>query len=130
MRSIFLACLSGLLCVASSTSARLGVLYRNPRVYNIDYSFELFPDPDKIDRTKDLKLWVPIPREWDSQKAVKIVSVEPEPHGRYVDPEYGNPMLFWDFGREPEKPSYKVNVKYRLEKYAGRADIDPNRMGP
>ncbi|MFB0555182.1 MAG: ankyrin repeat domain-containing protein [Phycisphaerae bacterium] len=121
------------LCAANvqaqtSSSVHKGIIYRNPRVYNIEYSFELFPDPDKIDRSKDLKLWVPIPREWDSQKAVKIISVQPEPHARYVDPEFGNPMLFWDFGKEPERPSYKVKLKYRVESYEIHADIDPNRI--
>jgi len=113
-----------------SSSKHDGVIYRNPRVYNLEYSFEMFPDPNKIDRNKDLKLWVPIPREWDSQKAVKIVSVEPEPHDKYVDPEHGNPMLFWDFGKEPERPSYKVNLKCRVEQYETYADIDPNRIDP
>jgi ankyrin repeat protein/transglutaminase-like putative cysteine protease len=129
MKKMHLACMSVLLCVASSVFAEAGVIYRNPRVYNVEYSFEMFPDPNKVDRDKDLKLWVPIPREWDSQKAVKIVSVEPEPHGKYVDPEYGNPMLFWDFGKEPEKPSYKVHLKYRSEQYDVHSDIDPNRVG-
>ena len=107
-----------------------GIIYRNPRVYNVEYSFEMFPDPNKVDRTKDLKLWIPIPREWDSQKAVKIISVEPEPHGKYVDPEYGNHMLFWDFGQEVEMPSYKVNLKCRVEQYEVHSKIDPNRIGP
>ena len=39
-----------------------GIIYRNPQVMNVDYCFELVPDPAKIDRTKDLKLWIPIPR--------------------------------------------------------------------
>lgn len=106
-----------------------GVIYRNPRVYNVEYSFEMFPEPNKIDRSKDLKLWIPIPREWDSQKAVKIISVKPEPHARYTDPEHGNPMLFWDFGKELEKPSYKVDIKYRLEQYEVDSDIEPNKIG-
>jgi ankyrin repeat protein/transglutaminase-like putative cysteine protease len=123
------------LCAANvqaqtSSSVNRGIIYRNPRVYNVEYSLELFPDPNKIDRSNDLKLWVPIPREWDSQKAVKIISVEPEPHARYVDPEFGNPMLFWDFGKEPGKPSYKVNLKYRVEQYDVHSNIDPNRIGP
>lgn len=114
---------------AAKTPSAAGVIYRNPRVYNVDYSFELVPDSNKIDRAKDLKLWIPIPREWDSQKAVKIVSVEPEPHAKYVDPEYGNPMLFWDFGKEPEQPSYKVDIKFRLESYEIHAEVDPERVG-
>ena len=100
MRSMFVACLSVLLFApTTSSSAVAGVIYRNPRVYNVDYSFELVPDPNKIDRNKDLKLWIPIPREWDSQKAVKIISVQPPPYAKYEDPEYGNRMLFWDFGK-------------------------------
>jgi len=107
-----------------------GIIYRNPRVYNVDYSFELFPDPKKIDRTKDLKLWVPVPREWDSQKEVKIISVQPPPHAEYEDPEHGNRMLFWDFGKDSEKPSYSVDIKFRLESFDFHAEVDPEHIGP
>ncbi len=114
--------------IINSSSSK--ITYSNPRVYNVDYSFELVPDPKKIDRTKDLKLWVPIPREWDSQKAVQIISVQPPPHAEYEDPEHGNRMLFWDFGNEPEKPSYKVDIKFRLESYEVHAEVDPEHIGP
>lgn len=118
-------------CATPHNSARSGLIYRNPRVYNVDYSFELFPDPNKIDRAKDLKLWIPIPREWDSQKAVKIISVQPPPHAEYEDPEHGNRMFFWDFAKRPERPSYKVDIKYRLESYEAHAQVNPNnRVGP
>lgn len=88
-----------------------GIIYRNPRVYNVEYWFEMFPDPNKIDRDKDLKLWIPLPREWESQKAVKIISVEPEPHAKFMDPEFGNLMFFWEFSKQSEKPSYRVDIK-------------------
>lgn len=130
MRSMCVACLSVLLCATSSGSAISGVIYRNPRVYNVDYSFELVPDPSKVDRTKDLKLWLPIPREWDSQKAVKIISSQPPPHARYEDPEHGNRMFFWDFGKEPERSSHKVDIKFRLESYEFHVEFDPNQIGP
>jgi len=114
---------------ATKTPSISGTVYRNPRVYNVDYSFEMFPDPNNIDRAKDLKVWIPIPREWESQKAVKIISVQPEPHAKYEDPEYGNPMLFWDFGRESEQSSYKVDIKFRLESYDVSVEVDANRVG-
>lgn len=113
--------------LGKSTSAK--IIYRNPQVMNVDYSFELVPDPAKIDRNKDLKLWIPIPREWNSQKAVKIVSVEPPAHAEYQDPEHGNLMLFWDFGKGPEKPSYKVDIRFRLESYEIHGVVDPDRIG-
>ncbi|MFO8146721.1 MAG: hypothetical protein R6U03_04970, partial [Gillisia sp.] len=81
--------------ITNSSSSK--ITYRNPRVYNVDFSFELFPDAAKIDRTKDLKLWIPKPGDWDSQKGVKIISVQPPPHAEYEDPEHGNRIFFWDF---------------------------------
>ncbi|NOR34189.1 MAG: hypothetical protein GQ579_05865, partial [Bacteroidales bacterium] len=113
--------------ITNSSSSK--ITYSNPRVYNVDYSFELVPDPAKIDRAKDLKLWIPIPRDWDSQKAVKIISVQPPPHAEYEDPEHGNRMLFWDFGKEPEKSSYKVDITFRLESYEIHAEVDPEHVG-
>ncbi len=114
---------------AQAAVEQAGVIYRNPQVYNVDYSFELFPDPQKIDRTKDLKLWIPVPREWDSQKEVKIISVQPPSHAEYEDPEQGNRMLFWDFGKEPEKPSYRVDIKFRLESYGVHTEVNPEHIG-
>ena len=111
------------------TIDQAGVIYRNPRVYNVDYTFEIFPEPPKIDRTKDLKLWVPVPSEWDSQKAVKIISVQPPPHAEYEDPEHGNRMLFWDFGKDSDKPSYRVDIKLRMESYEIHTKVDPEHMG-
>lgn len=106
------------------------MFFRNPRVYNVDYSFELTPDPAKIDRSKDLRVWLPLPREWDSQKAVRIVSIEPEPDAIYEEPEYGNRLAYWDFGKGPEKSTYEASVKFRLESYDVRVEVDPDRVGP
>ena len=129
LRSIPVFCLSILLCFSSCSPTKSGIIYENPRVYNVEYSFELCPEPDSIDREKDLKLWLPVPGEWDSQKAVKIISVDPPPHAEFTDPEHGNRMFFWDFGKESEKPIYSVNLNYRLESFELRAEIDPNRVG-
>lgn len=129
MRSILVSCLSILLCFSSCSPTKSSITYENPRVYNVEYTFELCPEPDSIDRERDLKLWLPVPGEWDSQKAVKIISVEPPPHAEYTDPEHGNRMFFWDFGEEPEKPIYAVKLSYRLESFELRAKIDPNRVG-
>jgi hypothetical protein len=38
-------------------------------------------------------------------------------------------MLFWDFGKEPEQLSYKVDIKFRLESYQQvYVKVDPNRV--
>jgi hypothetical protein len=106
------------------------IIYQHPKVFNLEISFEIKPDPLKIDRDQDLKVWIPIPREWDSQKNVQIVSVQPEPHSRYTDPEYGNHIFYWDFGKYPEKPSYRVDIKVRLISYQIRTKIDTSNIKP
>jgi transglutaminase-like putative cysteine protease len=106
-----------------------GIIYRNPRVYNVDYTFELCPEQNNIDRSKDLKLWIPVPREWDSQKAVKIISVDPKPYSTYKDPEHGNKMLYWDFGKKPIKTSYQVSIQYRFEAFETHAEVTADNIG-
>jgi len=128
MLSLFL--LTGLSCNHNNADiTQKGIIFRNPRVYNVEYSFELCPDRDSIDPSRDLKLWIPVPGEWDSQKAVKIISVEPEPHATYTDPEYGNNILFWDFGTVPVKDIYMVRIKYRVEVCEIYTDINPEQIG-
>jgi hypothetical protein len=114
---------------AGLSPAAAEVVYWNPRPYNVTYIFELEPDPSKIDRAKDLKLWLPLPREWDSQKSVQILSIDPPPDGTYEDPEFGNRMAFWDFGKGPEKAVYTAAIKFRLEAYDVRVDVDPAKVG-
>jgi len=108
-------------CAFSFGRAVADVTYWNPRPFNVTCIFELEPDPSKIDRTKDLKLWLPVPREWDSQKSVQILSIDPPPDGTYEDPEFGNQMAFWDFGKGPEKAVYTAAIKFRLEAYSYNA---------
>jgi transglutaminase-like putative cysteine protease len=102
----------------------------DPRVFNVTYSFEFPVDPAHLDRAKDLKVWLPLPREWDNQKEVQIVSVTPPPQARYTDPDFGNPMLFWDFGKEPVANWYRAEVRFRLVTYETRFDIDPRQVRP
>jgi len=105
-----------------------GIIYRNPRLYNLNYTFELHPDFDSINPETDLKVWIPIPKEWDAQKAVKIISVKPKPHGDYTEPEYENKMLFWDFNKLGIQDSYTVNIQYRLEAFEVHSRIDPKQV--
>ena len=122
--------LIGLSCIHNSEDdTQRGIVYINPRVYNVEYKFELCPNKDSIDPSRDLKLWIPVPREWDNQKTIKIISVEPEPQGTYTDPEYGNNILFWDFGKASEQNQYVVKIKYRAEVSEIYCDVDPDEVG-
>jgi transglutaminase-like putative cysteine protease len=121
--------LSIVLCLVCPLAGRAALIYGNPRPFDVTYTFELEPDSAKIDRAKDLKVWLPLPREWESQKAVKILSITPTPDATWEDPDFGNRMAFWDFGRGPEKRIYQAQVRFRLEAFAVQADVDPAKVG-
>jgi len=106
------------------------ITYRNLLQYDLEYIFELYPDFDKIDKNKDLKLWIPVPREWDSQKNVHFVSIVPKPDSIYTDEEYGNRFVFWDFGRYPEKLFYRIELRIRFESYEISSWIDTSLIRP
>lgn len=122
---IFFGCLQNL-----SYSQELGVIYKNPVTYNAEISFEIAPDLKIADREQNLKVWIPIPREWDSQMDVQILSVHPEPNAQYTDSEYGNIIYYWDFAKYPVKPSYKVTIQVKLLSYEVHTMIDSSNIKP
>jgi hypothetical protein len=60
------------------------ISYSEPLEYDIEYIFELYPDLNNLDKSKHLKLWIPVPRDFASQKNVHILSVEPKPYSKYT----------------------------------------------
>jgi transglutaminase-like putative cysteine protease len=118
-----------MLCCGPAARVAADVTYWNPRPYNVTRIFELEPDPNKIDRAKDLKLWLPVGRQGDPQKRGQTLSIDPPPDGTYEDPEFGVQMAFWDFGKRPEQRVYTVTIKRRSESYDIRVDVDLNKVG-
>jgi tetratricopeptide (TPR) repeat protein len=128
MKKTRFCCISIFIISANLSVAQ--ITYQDPRIYNLDIVFEMKPDYSRIDRDKDLKLWMPLPREWDSQKNVQIISVEPDPHSQFTDPEYGNTIIYWDFGKYPETPVLKARIQVRLLSYSINAEIDTTLIKP
>ncbi|MEJ2635629.1 MAG: transglutaminase domain-containing protein [Calditrichia bacterium] len=110
--------------------SKSNVRFINPLAYDIEYIFELYPDLDKIDKFKDLKLWIPFPREWDSQKQVQLVSTMPNPHSEYTDKEYGNKFFFWNFGKYSNNSNYRVRIRFKFKTYEIKSSIDSSKIIP
>jgi len=132
-RCLFFSCVFILLSFSSSSCGNLTkssseIIYSNPRVYNVQYSFEITPDTEKPDIEKDLKVWLPVPREWASQEYVKLIKVTPTPHDYYQDPEHENQILYWDFSKEPTLGSYIVDIEFRLESYEIYSKVEPEQI--
>lgn len=98
-------------------SQEFDAFYKNPKVINVEYRFELNPGSLEINDSEDLKVWIPLPRDWDTQKVVEVSKIEPKCDKDYYDPEHGNRILFWDFNNHPTDTSYKITICYRIENY-------------
>jgi len=104
------------------------ISYVDSSKWDVEYIFELYPDFSKIDIHKDLKLWIPVPMEWDSQKNIHIFSVDPKPEAEYKDSEYGNTFYYWNFSKYPQKTVYRVAIRFLIDSYGINAIIDTNSI--
>lgn len=115
----------------SSGAANPQIIRRaHPEECTVDYIFELCPDPKKTDPARDLKLWLPVPCESASQSDVEILSIKPLPQSRFIDPDYGNEILYWDFATVPEQAVYRVEIRVRFVSYELSTWVDSAKVQP
>jgi transglutaminase-like putative cysteine protease len=103
--------------IPSNESQEYPFFYKNPKVIDVEYKYKINLDSININRKEDLKVWIPVPRDWNTQKVVEISKVEPECDKDYFDPEHGNRILYWDFGKYPEAESYEIKIDFRIENF-------------
>ncbi|MFO7934123.1 MAG: hypothetical protein R6U78_08575 [Bacteroidales bacterium] len=91
--------------------------YKNPKVIDVEYKYKISLDSIEINRKEDLKVWIPVPRDWNTQKVIEVSKIEPQCDKDYFDPEHGNRILFWNFGKSPEAESYEITICFRTENF-------------
>lgn len=72
---------------------------------------------------------MPIPREWDSQKAVQIESITPAPESISEDQDYGNKMAYFRPGVINAGESREFTIQYSFVFYETHARVDPEKVG-
>lgn len=83
--------------------------------------------PESFDKT--IKIWLSVPKEWDNQKNVKILSVTPNPLEKKKENENGNIIYFWDFNEKTAKEKLQIKIKFRFASYETFYEINPELIG-
>lgn len=76
------------------------------------YRFELKPEPDRVVDGAEMQLWWAAPKEWLTQRTVRIESIDPPPDAAYIDPWNGNALYYWDFTGS-SKPAFEARFVWR-----------------
>jgi transglutaminase-like putative cysteine protease len=76
------------------------------------YRFEVKPDPDRVAEGTGTQLWWSAPKEWGTQRMVRIESIVPPPKATYIDPRNGNAIYYWDFDNA-SKPAFETRFAWR-----------------
>lgn len=84
-----------------------------------------------IDSVMDrVVVYLPVPRDWDSQKSVQIESITPKPFAINEDPDYGNKMAYFllPYGI-PRNQSREFTIEYTFEFHETHIQVDPAKVG-
>lgn len=75
-------------------------------------------------------VYLPVPRDWDSQKSVQIESITPKPSAINEDPNYGNKMAYFLLPDGiPRNQSREFTVQYTFTFYQTHVLVDPAKVG-
>jgi transglutaminase-like putative cysteine protease len=104
------------------------ISFANPQKYSVEY--EVTIKNDGFTPT-DIRLYLPVPGEWEAQKDLKINQVTPEPQSQRAEKNSGNAMIYWQLSGSPKKNTTEsFNLNFDLTAYETITNIDPAAVQP
>ncbi len=100
----------------------LPLAYVNPQLYSIEYSVMIrnsgyYPT--------DVRLYLPIPSEWDAQTDLQIEEIFPETKSEDADETSGNRMAYWQLKGTPKKgEAQSFRISFTMTAYEINTHID------
>lgn len=104
------------------------VQYINPQKYTITYSVTI---KNTGFSPTDIRLYVPEPGEWEAQKDLEIVKIDPAPKSQQADKKSGNTTAYWQLKGTPKKNTAEtLTMQFNLTAYETTTRIDPAQVQP
>ena len=104
------------------------VNFVNPQKYSIEYSVTIKNDGFN---PSEIRLYLPVPGEWDAQKEVVIKQISPDPNSQAADANSGNAMIYWKLSGSPKiNTSQQFILNFDLTAYETNTHIDPAAVLP
>lgn len=104
------------------------ISYANSQKYSITYTVII---QNKGFTPTDIRLYLPLPSEWDAQKDLKINQISPEPKSQQAEEKSGNTMIYWQLNGFPKNgTTEKFTLDFDLTAYEINTNIDPSTVQP
>ena len=94
--------------------------------FRIEYTVTIVTMNSTMDK---LQVYLPVPREWDSQNAVQIEEISPKPTSINEDPDYANKMAYFLLSNVPRGQSRNFTVQYSFTFHETHTRVDPAKVG-
>jgi transglutaminase-like putative cysteine protease len=94
--------------------------------FRIKYTVTIVTMNSTMDR---LQVYLPVPREWDSQEAVQIEQISPKPTSVDEDHDYGNKMAYFQLFDIPRGQSLDFTIQYSFTFHEIHTHVDPAKVG-
>jgi transglutaminase-like putative cysteine protease len=102
--------------------------YANPQQYSVTYSVVI---ANSGFSPSDIRLYLPMPSEYDAQKNISIDEISPEPKSKSAEKNSGNSMLYWQPKGAPKKnEAATFTLRFSLTAFETNTNIDPAAVQP
>jgi hypothetical protein len=124
--TVFSFVMVALILAASFTIPSQAQTFSNPQRFRIRFTVTIVNINSTMDR---LQVYLPVPREWASQRNVSIERIEPTPTMISTDPIYGNGIAYFLLNNVPKHSSWNFTVQYTFTFYETHIQVDPAKVG-
>jgi len=119
--------IGALLALSAGAGTAWSQTESSPRNERAVFRFELKPPAARVPAATALHYWWSAPKEWATQRVVRIESVTPPAEDSFIDPQNGTLIYHWDFSKY-ERAAFEAVFSWRS--LPVRQPIDPERIGP
>ena len=124
--AVFSFVMVALILAASFTIPSKAETFSNPQRFRIRSTVTIVNINSTMDR---FQVYLPVPREWASQRNVSIERIEPTPTMISTDPVYGNGIAYFLLTNVPKHSSWNFTVQYTFTFYETHIQVDPAKVG-
>ena len=79
----------------------------------------------------DVRLYLPVPSEWEAQQDLEITKVDPEMTAREMDQNNNNEMVYWKFSGTPAAgETQRFTLAFEFTAFETVTNIDPEKIKP
>ncbi len=100
--------------------------YNTPRRIEGAFTFEMIIDPANPDDVNNLKYWLLLPTNSESQKNIEFTSIDPEPDNLVGNKNEDRQIGYWEISPQQNSKSLTVRIELKADLYKIDFFLDPD----